>query len=134
MFPLICLVCRCTPAKDFLLSHSSDWQWAVTWLRKKVRELTLQCFCLPEINTNSMHLPPVISVILVLLSLAQGSNSNFCFAFQMTDSYSWSHTGSLSNESSSTRLFQRTYSAQVCVCYSWCMSPKFAFEPFLHIM
>ena len=36
-FPLICLdFTRCKPARDFLLSHSTEWQWAVGWLRKKV--------------------------------------------------------------------------------------------------
>ncbi len=52
---LICLLstCRCTPAKDFLLSHSQDWQWAVTWLRKKVRsELEELAMLLPAWNQS----------------------------------------------------------------------------------
>ena len=31
---------RCKPARDYLLSHSAEWQWAVGWLRKKVRHIT----------------------------------------------------------------------------------------------
>lgn len=31
-----CDFTRCKPARDFLLSHSAEWQWAVGWLRKKV--------------------------------------------------------------------------------------------------
>eukprot|EP00731_Ephydatia_muelleri_P019119 Em0011g1159a len=62
---LVGLANKTKPARDYLLEHCSEWQWAVPWLRKKLQSAE----------------------------------------------YSWPYP-SLSNESSSTRTFQRTVSAQ----------------------
>lgn len=51
---------RCKPARDFLLSHAAEWQWAVAWLRKKVSYIAVQySVCrvqrLPSLPQHSFH-------------------------------------------------------------------------------
>jgi hypothetical protein len=74
---------RCKPARDFLLSHSAEWQWAVGWLRKKVRHGHYRC-----IHTLNQFCPS-----------------------QLSSDYKWSQSSS--NETSHSKSFQRTVSAQV---------------------
>ena len=83
----MCICLRCRKARDYLLNQPDQLQSAVSWLRRKVHTHHVQLFLLYDYKNNN--------------DLSQ------------INEYTWSHTSTYSNESSSSRVFQRTVSAVV---------------------